>query len=136
MSDGIIERGHMIVSQRLRQRRRELGLTQKQVVTRLSRQGLRTTNKALSCQEHGAGLDVAHISHLASALDCTTTYLLGLTDDPHRWEPDPTDARWQRPAQPVTAAPESVQEGPARAGNWILGPGVPARPSHRARASH
>lgn len=135
MSDGIIERGHMVVSQRLRQRRRELGLTQKQVVSRLSRQGLRTTNKTLSCQEHGAGLDVAHISYLASALDCTTTYLLGLTDDPHGWEPDPMDGRWHRASEPITVAPEPEQTSPARAGNWILGPVVPVRPSRRSRAT-
>lgn len=136
MSDGIIERGHMVVSQRLRQRRRELGLTQKQVVTRLSRQGLRTTNKTLSCQEHGAGLDVAHVSHLASALDCTTTYLLGLTDDPHRWEPDPADGRWRRPTEAASIAPEPVRPAPTGTGNWILGPAVPARPARRTRATH
>ena len=135
MSDGIIERGHMVVAQRLRQRRRDLGLTQKQVVTRLSRLGLRTTNKTLSCQEHGAGLDVAHIAHLACALDCTTTYLLGLTADPRRWEPDPEDGRWLRFDEADTAAPVPARPTPTRTGNWILGPVVPSRQARRSHAS-
>jgi transcriptional regulator with XRE-family HTH domain len=79
---------HLLIPQRLRARRCELGLTQKQVVTRLGRCGVRTTNRALSSIEHGAGIDVAKLPELATALDCTVTYLIGLTDDPHRWQPD------------------------------------------------
>jgi hypothetical protein len=77
-----------MVTQRLRERRRQLGLTQKQVVSRLAKLGVLTTNKALSSLEHGAGLDVAKLPELAMALECTVTYLLGLTADPCRWEPD------------------------------------------------
>lgn len=77
-----------MVTQRLRERRRQLGLTQKQVVSRLAKLGVLTTNKALSSLEHGAGLDVAKLPDLARALECTVTYLLGLTADPCRWEPD------------------------------------------------
>src|SRR5262249_50488034 len=78
----------LLITQRLRRRRGELGRTQKQVVTRLARAGLRTTTRAVSSLEHGAGVDVAKLPELAAALDCTVTYLVGLTDDPHRWEPD------------------------------------------------
>lgn len=78
---------HLLVSQRLRERRRTLGLTQKQVISRLSRLGVVSTNKALSSLEHGSGLDVAKLPELAVALDCSVTWLLGLTDDPHAWEP-------------------------------------------------
>lgn len=80
---------HLLITQRLRQRRDDLGLTQKQIVTRLARCGLQTTNRALSSLEHGSGLDVAKLPELAIALDCTVTYLIGLTDDPHSWQPDP-----------------------------------------------
>lgn len=132
MRDGIIESGHMVVSQRLRERRHALELTQKQVVTRLARLGVRTTNKTLSCQEHGVGLDVAHLAHLARALDCTTTYLLGLTTDPHRWEPDPAEERWPRPSEPATSTHSSARRpSAAGTGNWILGPVVPPRRAHR-----
>ena len=79
---------HLVVSERLRIRRRTLGLTQKEVVARLRRLGVATTNKSLSSLEHGAGLDVGKLPELARALDCTLTYLVGLTDDPERWEPD------------------------------------------------
>jgi transcriptional regulator with XRE-family HTH domain len=79
----------LLITQRLRRRRVDLRLTQKQVVTRLARLGVRTTNRALSSLEHGAGIDVAKLPELAAALDCTVTYLVGLTDEPHRWEPDP-----------------------------------------------
>jgi transcriptional regulator with XRE-family HTH domain len=80
---------HALITQRLRQRRDDLGLTQKQIVTRLARCGLLTTNRALSSLEHGSGLDVAKLPELAIALDCTVTYLIGLTDDPDSWQPDP-----------------------------------------------
>jgi transcriptional regulator with XRE-family HTH domain len=90
---------HLLISERLRLRRRELGLTQKEVVARLRRMGVVTTNKALSSLEHGAGLDVCKLPEIARALDCSLTYLVGLTDDPKRWEPDGTD--W--PAAPAAA---------------------------------
>jgi transcriptional regulator with XRE-family HTH domain len=79
---------HLLISERLRQRRRELGLTQKEVVARLRRIGVVTTNKALSSLEHGAGLDVCKLPEIARALDCSLTWLVGLTDDPASWEPD------------------------------------------------
>ena len=103
---------HLLITQRLRQRRDELGLTQKQIVTRLARCGLLTTNRALSSLEHGSGLDVAKLPELATALDCTVTYLIGLTDDPHSWQPDPVAEppavrRVERPAP----HPEPADEG-------------------------
>lgn len=127
---------HLVVSQRLRQRRRALGLTQKQVVRRLAHLGVYTNNKALSSLEHGSGLDVAKLPELARALDCSITYLLGLCDDPARWEPDPQPAAQPRPhssrttPQAATAA-RSAGAGAAartrpaslhRPRSWILGP--------------
>lgn len=112
---------HLLITQRLRQRRDDLGLTQKQIVTRLARCGLQTTNRALSSLEHGSGLDVAKLPELAIALDCTVTYLIGLTDDPHSWQPDP-------PALPA---------GPARdddlgSASLLLGAFIPQdRPGRR-----
>jgi transcriptional regulator with XRE-family HTH domain len=93
-------RRHLVVSQRLRERRRALGLTQKQVITRLARLGVTSSNKALSSLEHGSGIDVAKLPELAAALDCTVTWLLGLTEEPTSWEPDQRDepARAARPA--------------------------------------
>jgi transcriptional regulator with XRE-family HTH domain len=125
---------HLVVSERLRVRRRHLGLTQKEVVARLRRLGVETTNKSLSSLEHGAGLDVCKLPELARALDCTLTYLVGLSADPLSWQPD--DGTWpvpERAPEPVTASepvsppPESAErtEGP-----WILGP-VPAFRSRR-----
>ncbi len=90
---------HHVVSERLRERRRDLGLTQKEVVSRLRRMGVTTTNKALSSLEHGAGLDVAKLPELACALECTLTWLVGLTDTPGRWQPD--GEHWPRHAQPT-----------------------------------
>ncbi|HET9759657.1 MAG TPA: hypothetical protein VFP51_07885 [Nocardioidaceae bacterium] len=106
---------HLLISERLRLRRRELGLTQKEVVARLRRIGVLTTNKALSSLEHGAGLDVCKLPEIARALDCSLTYLVGLTEDPRRWEPD--DTGW-----PALPAP-----GPGPAPAPAAGP-VPPRP--------
>lgn len=134
---------HLLVSERLRLRRRQLGLTQKEVVARLRRLGVDTTNKALSSLEHGAGLDVCKLPELAHALDCTLTYLVGLTSDPLRWEPDGgtwpvlgrvmagADASFQPrsvPSEAPAAPPPGASERPS--GPWILGP----VPSFRRRA--
>lgn len=100
---------HLVVSERLRLRRRELGLTQKEVVARLRRAGVTTTNKALSSLEHGAGQDVCKLPELARALDCTLTYLVGLTADPGSWEPDA--AGW-RPAGRVRHGPALADDPP------------------------
>ena len=102
-----------------------LGLTQKEVVARLRRLGVATTNKALSSLEHGAGLDVGKLPELARALDCTLTYLVGLTDDPARWEPDSSDV--------AAGQADALRRGDA------AGPGMrtpeASRCLHRARRS-
>lgn len=110
---------HLVVSERLRRRRHELGLTQKEVVVRLRRLGVNTSNKAVSSLEHGAGLDLCKLPELARALDCTLTYVVGLTDDPASWEPD--DLMWTgKVAAPRTAPAAAAQ--PGAESPWILGP--------------
>ncbi len=111
---------HLLISERLRGRRRELGLTQKEVVARLRRIGVVTTNKALSSLEHGAGLDVCKLPEIARALDCSLTYLVGLTDDPRRWEPDFENWPGQRPARERPTPP--AETSPPAAIPRILGP--------------
>ena len=73
---------------RIRERRRQLELTQAEVVERVSGYGSRLSNQALSAIEHGRRLAVGRLPDLAAALECTVSYLLGLTADPDRWEPD------------------------------------------------
>ena len=143
-------RRHLLVSQRLRQRRLALGLTQQQVVHRLARLGVLSTNKTLSSLEHGTGVDVAKLPELARVLDCSVTWLLGLTDQPHCWTPDPAagapsgggaSARpapaarapstpGRRPVRPDPAAHPRSSGPPQHApsgGSWILGPWSPER---------
>jgi transcriptional regulator with XRE-family HTH domain len=107
---------------RIRERRRQLGLTQAEVVDRISGHGSRLSNQALSAIENGRRLAVGRLPDLATALDCTVSYLLGLTADPDRWEPD--DAR-----PPAERAGPPANGGPGRAAipprSWILGPDVP-----------
>src|ERR1700722_9762203 len=100
----------LLITRRLRERRVDLGLTQKQVVTRLARCGLRTTNRALSSLEHGAGIEVAKLAALAVALDCSVTYLIGLTDDRHRWQP--VHHPVAQPGRPPVAQPGATSRGP------------------------
>ncbi len=121
---------HLLISHRIRQRRADLGLTQKQVVTRLARVGIRTTNRALSSLEHGAGIDVCKLPELAAALDCTVTYLVGLTAEPHRWEPDPTPGRAATRRHPRATTPQ-VPLPAAVPGFLIIGSGFPEHASRR-----
>ena len=120
---------------RIRERRRQLGLTQAELVDRVNGHGSRLSNQALSAIENGRRLAVGRLPDLAAALQCTVSYLLGLTADPDRWEPDdsrPDRARSRsrtgqpyRPRQPGRA-PTALPAGPPRpAAGWILGPDVP-----------
>lgn len=79
---------HWVCAQRIRQRRLTLGLTQREVVERLAQRGNHTSNRALSTIENGRGLDLGLLPELAESLECTVTYLLGMTADPHSWAPD------------------------------------------------
>jgi transcriptional regulator with XRE-family HTH domain len=145
--------GHQNVAQRnltcairIRERRRELGLTQAEVVARVARPGSRLSNQALSAIENGRRLAVGRLPDLAEALDCTVTYLLGLTADPRSWSPDqpsrPPAPAESEPAPPTSAlappapapatpapaapAPATPPPGPGSPrGSWILGPDVP-----------
>lgn len=142
----------LVLSMRLRDRRRSLGLTQQQVVRRLAAYGVTTTNKALSSLEHGAGIDAAKLPEFAAALDCTVTYLLGLTDDPANWQPENSlgprtyridDRPGRRPSNDLASRAAQDVEGldiaaassgrvdateagadsrPTAATSWILGP--------------
>ena len=77
-----------ICARRIRDRRRQLDLTQADLAERLARRGLRLTNRTVSAMENGRRLDLGRLPDLAAVLDCSVTYLLGLTRDPVRWEPD------------------------------------------------
>jgi DNA-binding XRE family transcriptional regulator len=103
---------HWLCATRLRERRRQLGMTQADVARQLAGRGVPLTNRTLSAMENGRGLDLGRLPDLAAALDCTVTYLIGMTADPHRWQPD----------EPMIAPGPTA---PHR--NWILGP-VPAVP--------
>jgi transcriptional regulator with XRE-family HTH domain len=127
---------------RIRERRRQLGLTQAELVDLVDEHGSRLSSQALSAIENGRRLAVGRLPDLAAALQCTVSYLLGLTAEPHRWEPDdasaPAPARRAAPPVPArrTAAPASAPAGQAPANGaanqsasprhgWILGPDVP-----------
>lgn len=118
---------------RIKERRRELGLTQAEVVERVAGYGSRLSNQALSAIENGRRLAVGRLPDLAGALDCTVTYLIGLTADPHRWQPDLPQPRQQLTAASPEApdpsentAPQGTPGAPASSHrSWILGPDVP-----------
>ncbi len=113
---------------RIRERRRQLGLTQAEVVDRVNEPGSRLSNQALSAIENGRRLAVGRLPDLAAALECTVSYLLGLTADPGRWEPDHTRPG-PEPEPPGGRAGLGANAGPGRATSprrgWILGPDVP-----------
>ncbi|MDP9443860.1 MAG: helix-turn-helix domain-containing protein, partial [Actinomycetota bacterium] len=105
------------------------GLTQQEVAARLARLGMRTSNRAVSDLERGAGLDAAKLPELADALDCSVTYLVGLTDDPRRWQPDTPAGSGRAPAQPGRPRRRAGATQPVVRPRqpWILGPDVPDR---------
>ncbi|MEV0384033.1 helix-turn-helix transcriptional regulator [Nonomuraea sp. NPDC050643] len=86
-----------LCAQRLRGRRLALGLTQHELAERLRQRGRPVTNRTLSAMEHCQGLDLGMLPELADALDCTVTYLLGLTLDPSAWQPDSSMSSEARP---------------------------------------
>ena len=113
----VLRERHWLCARRLSERRRELRLTQRDVVERLASLGVFASNRTLSAIEHGQGVDIGRLPELAVALDCTVTYLLGLTADPLRWDPDSTEV-------PVTVDLTEPIGAPV---SWILGPNVPER---------
>jgi transcriptional regulator with XRE-family HTH domain len=113
---------HWLCARRLTERRHQLGLTQYDVVGRLDALGMSASNRMLSAMEHGQGVDVGRLPELAVALDCSVTYLLGLTEDPQRWEPDDSQVGEVGAASPAPA--RSVVPPRPRTG-WILGPEIP-----------
>jgi hypothetical protein len=124
---------HWTCARRLSQRRHDLGLTQTDVVERLVALGAVATNRTLSAMEHGQGVDVGRLPELAVALDCTVTYLLGLTDEPTCWTPDDVEVDV---TVDLTGPAGTSANGGRR--SWILGPDVPdrsgAQPSGRSGA--
>ncbi len=136
---------------RIRERRRQLGLTQAELVDRVNGYGSRLSSQALSAIENGRRLAVGRLPDLAAALQCTVSYLLGLTADPDRWEPDDTGPPARRP-QPVTnstvthstvthstvthspATNSTAGQGTPPRHGWILGPDLPdaAPPARRS----
>ncbi|MEV4620149.1 helix-turn-helix domain-containing protein [Asanoa sp. NPDC049573] len=86
-SDRTAER-QWICARRIRERRRQLDLTQADLATLLTRRGLLLTNRTVSAMENGRRLDLGKLPDLAAVLTCSVTYLLGMTRDPARWEPD------------------------------------------------
>jgi DNA-binding XRE family transcriptional regulator len=127
---------NLTCASRIRERRRQLGLTQAEVVERVNDHGSRLSNQALSAIENGRRLAVGRLPDLASALECTVSYLLGLTADPDRWPPDdlpaPADPRAPGgPAGPGSNGTPGRSVPPRR--SWILGPDLPDGPPRDVR---
>jgi len=79
------------VARRIRKRREDLGLGQREVVDRLKeRAGLEVTVGGYSNWERYGISDQGFIEALALALDCKPPYLLGWTNKPGSWRPDRT----------------------------------------------
>lgn len=78
----------LLVATRILRRRKALGLTQQACADLLAKHGYEITDGTWSNLEKGIGLDVGKLVAVALALECSTTYLLGLTDTAERWEPD------------------------------------------------
>jgi transcriptional regulator with XRE-family HTH domain len=91
------------VADRVRLRREQLGLTQDAVGKLIGYRG----GTSMASLEHGSGLDLDKLIPLAAALDCTVSYLLGLTRDPKQWAPDTPLSRWRPPPETKLGPPDS-----------------------------
>ncbi len=109
---------------RIRERRRQLGLTQAEVVDRVNGYGSRLSSQALSAIENGRRLAVGRLPDLAAALECTVSYLLGLAADPDRWQPDDPPPASARPRGERAEPDANGRAAPPRR-SWILGPDLP-----------
>lgn len=117
---------HWVCARRIIARRHELGLTQWDVVERLTALGVTGTNRTLSSMERGQGLDIGRLPELAVALDCTVTYLLGLTEDPSHWTPDDRSVEVTIDVTaPLSSPPFADSSRFHEHPSWILGPDVP-----------
>lgn len=68
---------------RIRELRQALGMSQMDVCEELRRRGIEVQQSWLSQVEQGkGGLKASALSALAATLECSTDYLLGVTDDP------------------------------------------------------
>jgi transcriptional regulator with XRE-family HTH domain len=103
---------HWVCALQLAERRRHLQLTQQDVVDRLTQLGVSATNRTLSAMEHGQGIDIGRLPELAIALECTVTFLLGLTTNPQRWTPDDGTA-------PAELTEDTVRTTPGDLGCWL-----------------
>ncbi len=84
------ERG-MMVGWRARAARTAIGITQKDAVAQLRDNGFEASTATYSKVESGKVeimRSAAWIVALAELYEVTTTYLLGLTEDPLSWVPD------------------------------------------------
>ena len=126
---------------RIRERRRQVGLTQTELVDLVNEHGSRLSSQGLSAIENGRRLAVGRLPDLAAALQCTVSYLLGLTADPYRWEPDDASApaliSSAVPPAPAGQAPSNgaANQGASPRHGWILGPDVPDAVPPRQRSS-
>jgi transcriptional regulator with XRE-family HTH domain len=127
MSNDINRQRHWVCALQLAERRRQLELTQQDVVDRLTQLGGSATNRTLSAMEHGQGIDIGRLPELAIALECTVTFLLGLTTDPNRWTPDDGTV----PAEPTE---DIARTTPGDLGCWLHFPN--GEGSHAAGSWH
>lgn len=80
-----------LVAWRVRSLRRFLGMKQDDVVSRMRAEGLDLSTATYSRIEVGKAEIVKganYLVSLAKALDCSVTFLLGLTTEPSKWNPD------------------------------------------------
>ena len=120
-----------LVAWRIRNRRVDLQLRQEDVRARLSEVlGQKVSQSTLSRLEAGKS-DVAKgtmwLRALSEALDCSVTFLVGLTDDPDRWEPD---AKVRTSARGRSKASRTVAQARART---VREKGKPVRRNVRGR---
>lgn len=125
-----LPRNRRACAARVVSRRRELGLSQQQLADRMTGPAGRYTNRAISRMENGQAILADELPALAAALDCSVTYLLGLTDDAAAWTPV-APARPARSRQPAGRAEISRDPSAAPAAALgrgdlppILGPGL------------
>lgn len=96
----------MTVADRIRQRRRDLELSQEDLAKRA---GYTDKTSISKFENSGNDISMKQINRLAAALNCSSVYLMGWASDPKSTEADPIIVRVGQPKSVTIIDPDEIE---------------------------